>query len=241
MKTRVLDKYINAQVKYWQQEQNKLSATSEQKSLRQFITINREYGCLGYSIAQEIVGIMNSVNPAPEPLWAAYERQVLDKVMEEMELSSSLVKTLTDDALKDMTDILTSAFSDLPPQVAVYQKLAQTIRILAGHGNVIIVGRAGNVITRDMSGGYDVPTYRPRRMLSRISWKLPGHSKKDAESLSSRTPRGGKNPLSRNTYGFDVTDPHNYDLMINLGEISPRGAAELIIEGLRVTTAHRNQ
>ncbi len=240
MKTRVLDKYINAQVKYWQQEQNKLSATSEQKSLRQFITINREYGCLGYSIAQEIVGILNSVDPAPEPLWAAYERQVLDKVMEEMDLSSSLVKTLTDDALKDMTDILTSAFSDLPPQVAVYQKLAQTIRILAGHGNVIIVGRAGNVITRDMSGGYDVMIIAPMEYKIQNIMKLRGIPKKDAEKLIIENTARRENYI-KEYVRFDVTDPHNYDLVINLGDISPRGVAELIIEGLKVTTAHRNQ
>ncbi|MBN2078834.1 MAG: cytidylate kinase-like family protein [Spirochaetes bacterium] len=240
MKTMALDKYINAQVKYWQQEQHKLSATSEQKSLRQFITINREYGCLGYNIAQEIVGILNRADPTPEPLWAAYERQVLDRVMEEMELSSSLVKTLTDDALRDMTDILTSAFSDLPPQVAVYQKLAQTIRILAGHGNVILVGRAANVITRDMSGGYHVMIIAPMEYKVQNIMKLRGISKKDAEKLIIENTARRENYI-KEFVRFNVTDPHNYNLMINLGEINPKGAAELIIEGLRVTTAYHNR
>ncbi|TFH41147.1 MAG: cytidylate kinase-like family protein [Chrysiogenales bacterium] len=240
MKTKVLDKYINAQVRYWQQEQHKLSTPSQQKSLRQFITINREYGCLGYAIAQEIVSILNNTEPAPEPLWAAYERQVLDRVMEEMELSSSLVKTLTDDALRDMTDILTSAFSDLPPQVAVYQKLAQTIRILASHGNVILVGRAANVITRGMSGNYDVMIIAPMDFKVNNVMKFQSLSKKDAEKLVIENTSRRENYI-KEYVKFDITDPHNYDLVINLGEIPIRGAAELIIEGLRIKTTPRTE
>src|SRR4030042_1115423 len=87
MKRPALDKYINAQVKYWQQRMHTLTAPPEKKSLRQFITISREYGCSGYGIAKEVIKIMNSADRKPEPLWAAYERQVLDRCLGELEVS----------------------------------------------------------------------------------------------------------------------------------------------------------
>ena len=49
MNRSAMDKYINAQVKYWQQQKNSLTAPDEKKGLRQFITISREYGCSGYA------------------------------------------------------------------------------------------------------------------------------------------------------------------------------------------------
>lgn len=231
MKTPALDKYINAQVKYWQQQKNWLK-NPEPKHHRQFITISREYGCSGYAIAKEIVGACNAAEPAPEPLWAAYERQVLDRVMEEMELSSHLVKTMTDDALRDMTDILTNAFSNLPPQVAVYQKLAQTIRLLALNGNVVIVGRAANVITRGMSGGFHVMIVAPMEYKIENVMRFKGVSRKEAERLVVENTARRVNYI-REYVKFDVTDPHNYDLVINLAHFTVRGAAELIIEGMR--------
>jgi cytidylate kinase len=237
MKRAALDKYINSQVKYWQQQKNTLTAPPETKSLRQFITISREYGCSGYSIAKDIVKIMNNADKTPEPLWAAYERQVLDRVMEEMDLSSHLVKTLTDDALRDLTDILKSAFSDLPPQVAVYQKLAQTIRILAGHGNVVLVGRAANVITRGMSGGYHAMIVAPMEYKVKNIMKLKNVTKKEAEKLVTENTERRVNYI-REYVRFDVTDPHNYDLVINLANQSASSAANLIVDGMKRTSSH---
>jgi hypothetical protein len=232
MPTSTLDKYISAQVKYWEQKKNTLTAPEERKSLRQFITISREYGCSGYSIGKKIAETLNAVEPAPSPLWAAYERQVLDRVMEEMELSSHLVKTLTDDALKDLSDILKSVFSTLPPQVAVYQKLAQTVRILAAHGNVVLVGRASNVITREMKGGYHVHLIAPMEIKVNNIMKFKNVSKKEAEKLVADNTARRENYITEYVR-FDIRDPHNYDMVINLGSNSPDTAVKLIIEGMK--------
>ncbi len=233
MNSSTMDKYINAQVKYWQQQKNSLTAPDEKKGLRQFITISREYGCSGYAIAKEIATIMNNADKTPEPLWAAYERQVLDRVMEEMDISSSLVKTLTDDALRDLTDILKGMLSDLPPQVAVYQKLAQTIRILAAHGNVVLVGRASNVITRGMTGGFHVHLVAPMEYKVSHVMKTKSLSKKEAEKLVIDNTARRENYI-REYVKFDVTDPHNYDLVINLANITNKGVADLIIQGMKL-------
>lgn len=232
MPTSTLDKYISAQVKYWEQKKNTLTAPEERKSLRQFITISREYGCSGYSIGKKIAETLNSVEPAPSPLWAAYERQVLDRVMQEMELSSHLVKTLTDDALRDLSDILKSVFSTLPPQVAVYQKLAQTVRILAAHGNVVLVGRASNVITREMKGGYHVMLVAPMEVKVQNVMKFKNVSKKEAEKLVIDNTARRENYITEYVR-FDVRDPHNYDMVINLGSTGPETTGKLIIEGMK--------
>ncbi|MBN1497190.1 MAG: cytidylate kinase-like family protein [Spirochaetes bacterium] len=236
MNKSAMDKYINAQVKYWQQQKNSLTAPDDKKGRKHFLTISREYGCSGYAIAKEIVTMMNNADKTPEPLWAAYERQVLDRVMEEMELSSSLVKTLTDDALRDLTDILKSMLSDLPPQVAVYQKLAQTIRILAAHGNVVLVGRASNVITRGMSGGYHVHMVAPMEYKINNVMKFKNLSKKDAEKLVIDNTSRRENYI-REYVKFDVSDPHNYDLVINLADTTVRGVAELIVQGMMLKSS----
>lgn len=233
MPTSTLDTYISAQVKYWQQKKNTLTAPDDRKSLRQFITISREYGCSGYTIGKKISEILNTSQPTPDPLWAAYERQVLDRVMEEMDLSQHLVKTLTDDALKDLSDILKSVFSTLPPQVAVYQKLAQTVRILASHGNVVLVGRASNVITREMIGGYHVHIIAPMDVKIQNVMKNKNISKKEAEKLVIENTARRENYITEYVR-FDVRDPHNYDMVINLGHTSLDAAAKLIIQGMKL-------
>ncbi|MBN2159829.1 MAG: cytidylate kinase-like family protein [Spirochaetes bacterium] len=237
MKKPALDKYINSQVKYWQLQKHTLQEPFESPSPRQFLTISREYGCNGYQIAKEVIKTLNGADKTPEPLWAAYERQVLDRVMEEMDLSSHLVRTLTDDAQKDMTDILKNLFSKLPPQIAVYQKLAQTIRLLAANGNVVIVGRASNVITRGMKGGYHVMLIAPMNFKTRNVMKLKNVSRKEAEKLVIENTARRANYI-KEYVNFDVTDPHNYDLVINLANTPVSGVANLIIEGMNLNSSH---
>jgi cytidylate kinase len=236
MKTASLDKYINAQFKYWRHQKNTIT-TPVLKSQRQFITISREYGCSGYAIAKEIIKILNGADEKPEPLWAAYERGVLDRVMKDMGLSSHLARTLTDNAKKDMTDILKTAFSNLPPQVAVYQKLAETIRLLAANGNVVIVGRASNVITRGMAGGFHVMIVAPMEYKIKNIMKFKGITKKEAEKLVIENTARRENYI-KEYVRFDVTNPHNYDLLINLSRNTINGVAQLIIEGLKLKSTH---
>jgi cytidylate kinase len=236
MKTQSLDRYINSQIKYWQQQKNTISV-QEKKRRRQFITITREYGCSGYTLAKEIIKILNSAEKKPEPLWAAYERGVLDRVMKDMGLSAQLARTFTDDAQKDMTDILKTAFSSLPPQVAVYQKLAETIRLLAANGNVVLVGRASNVITRGLVGGYHVMIVAPMKFKVKNIMKFKNITKKDAEKLVIENTARRENYI-KEYVKFDVTDPHHYDLVINLAHNTINGVAQLVIEGMKLKSSH---
>src|SRR3990172_9209247 len=235
MNTPAVDKYISAQFKYWQQQKHTVTEP-EKKSRRRFITISREYGCSACTIAQEMVTILNSADQAPEPPWAAYERQVLDRVMEDMGLSLHLARTLTDDAQKVMTGILKTAFSNLPPQVAVYQKLAETIRLLATNGNVIIIVPAANVITRGMAGGFHVMIVAPMDYKVNNIMKFKNIRKKEAEQLVIENTARRVNYI-KEYVDFDVADPHNYDLVVNLAHTTTKGAARLIIEGMKLKSS----
>jgi cytidylate kinase len=236
MNISAVDKHVSAQFKFWQHQKHTVTIPGK-KSLRRFITISREYGCFGYEIAQETIRLLNGGDKAPTPPWAAYERQVLDRVMEDMGLSSHLARTLTDDAQKVMTDILTNAFSKLPPQVAVYQKLAETIRLLAANGNVVIVGRASNVITRGMYGGFHVMVVAPMEYKVDNVMKFKKIQKKEAEKLIIENTARRVNYI-KEYVEFDVTDPHHYDMVINLAHTTKQGAARLIIEGMNLKISY---
>jgi cytidylate kinase len=63
--------------------------------------------------------------------------------------------------------------------------------------------------------------------------KFKNLSKKDAEKLvAENTAR--REDYIREYVKFDVTDPHNYDLVINLANTTVRGVADLIIQGMKL-------
>ncbi len=226
-----MDKYINAQVNYWKQQKEKL-ATTEKSNPLPFITISREYGCGGYDIAKRLVEIFND-ELKQTPQWAAYNRELLDKVMDDMGLSSSLAETLTGTARSGLTNLLQTSFSSFPTQVSVHKKLAETIAILALNGNVVIVGRGSNIITRSIKNGYNVRLVAPLNWRAEQIVKKMNISKQDAQKLIAEKTK------QRDTYlkeflKFDVADPHNYQLMINNADHTVDQAARIIIESMKI-------
>jgi len=226
-----MEKYIFAQVTYWKQQKDQL-ATIEKSNRLPFITISREYGCGGFEIAKRLSEIFNDeLKQAPQ--WAAYNRMILDRVMDDMGLSSSLTETLTTTARSGLTNLLQTSFSTFPPQVSVHKKLAETITLLALNGNVIVVGRGSNIITRSIKNGYHVRLVAPQSWRAERLVDKMNISKQDAVKLITDKTK------QRDTYlkeylKFDVADPHNYHLIINNAEHSVDQAARIIIESMKI-------
>ncbi len=226
-----MEKYIYAQVTYWKQQKDQLN-TVEKSNPHPFITISREYGCGGFDLAKKLTEIFNDEMKL-SPAWAAYNRVILDRVMNDMGLTSSLTETLTMTARNGLTNLLNTSFSSFPPQVSVHHKLAETVALLALNGNVIIVGRGSNVITRTIRNGYNV------RLVAPLGWRVErvaemmNLSKQDATKLIAEKTK------QRDTYlkeflKFDVADPHNYHLIINNAEHSLDQAARIIINSMKI-------
>lgn len=229
--TAALDRYISAQVNYWKQQKETLE-TPETKSHMPFITISREFGCCGYDVAQKIVEIMNN-EYKPEPLWAAYDRSLIDKVTEDLGLSTSLVETLTGNARNALTNLFQTTFSSFPPQVAVYKRMAQTIAMIAANGNAVIVGRGSNMITRKIEGGFNVRIVAPVHWRAELMADKMKLSKADTlKTLEEKEKQ--RQSFFREFLKFDVADPHNYHLLINNSHFSTEEVARMIIDGLKV-------
>jgi len=226
-----MDKYINAQVTYWKQQKEKLVAPEKTNPLP-FITISREYGCGGYDVAKSLVEILNN-ELKKTPAWAAYNRELLDKVMDDMGLSSSLAETLTGTARSGLTNLLQTSFSSFPTQVSVHKKLAETIALLALNGNVVIVGRGSNIITRSIKNGYNVRLVAPLQWRSDEIVKKMNISKQDAVKLISEKTKQ-RDTFLKEYLKFDVSDPHNYQLIINNADHSIEQAARIIIESMKI-------
>jgi len=223
-----MEKYISSQVRYWETQKAKLEEP-EKKNKRAYITISREYGCSGFDVATKIAEKLNEKNP--EPSWAPYDKNIISSVMDDMGLSRNLEETLTANAMKSLSGLLQNALGELPPQVAVYRQMAQTVGLLALNGHSIIVGRAGRRITRNISGGFHVRLYAPHSWKVNTVMEKRSIDKKEAEAIvDSKTKL--RDSYLKDFVHFDSTDQNNYDLLINTASFSVDEIASLIIEAM---------
>lgn len=229
-----MQKYIDSQVRYWKERKAAIETVESkdmiEKKNKPFITLSREYGVGAYELAEKIVQLINE-KYTTTPEWAAYDRALLDRIIDDLGLSQSLAQTLTDNARNNLTDFLQTSFSNFPPQVAVFRKLVETIRTLAIAGNVVIVGRAGNIITRDMIKGFHVRIVSPLNIRAERISKLQNVSNKEAERLIAEKD-SKRDGFIKEFVKFNNADPLNYHLSVNLGYMSIDEAAAVIVDSM---------
>jgi len=124
-----------------------------------FVTISREAGAGGWALASSLVDRLNRRDQSTPP-WHPFDRALVERVAADHHISERLILSLEDASHNWLKDIL-NALTVAPSELAVYKRLAQTIRAIAQVGNAVIVGRGGVFVTRDMPGGVHVRLVAP--------------------------------------------------------------------------------
>lgn len=226
---RAMEQHISKQVAFWSQQKNVIESIDD-KPRKPFITVSREYGIGAFEVSGKIVDALNNLKKS-EPEWAAYDKNLLDKIAQDLGLSKSLANTLTSNARSQLTELFQTSFSKFPTQVAIYRKLAETVRTMAYNGNVVIVGRAGNLITKDMPNGFHVRLIAPAKWKINRLTQLYGMPFKEAEQAIVIKDKE-RDSYIKEFLKFDNNDPLNYHMTLNMGNISSEEAARIISEAL---------
>jgi cytidylate kinase len=235
MKDRQIEqKNMDTQIKYWQENKNAVEQVelkeADEKKHKPFITISRESGAGAFDLAEKITDAINKKYKS-DPEWSVYDKELLDKIMSDLGLSESLARTLTDSARKKLTDFIQASSGKFPSQIKVFNKLVETIRTLAIHGNAVIVGRAGNIITQDMIKGFHVRLAAPLNFRINRMIDVYNVTYKEAEKIIKKKEKERESFIKKFTKS-DNADPLNYHLTINLGLISIDEAASIIVNSM---------
>jgi hypothetical protein len=217
------------QIEQWEkQKAAKLGRKSKPKVEHPFVTISREYGCGGYEVAADLALRLSE----RDYKWVACDRKVLEIIMKDMGISKKMAEALTTTAQGQVAGFFQTTFVSLPPQVAVHRKLAETIRTIAVNGYGIIVGRAGNMITRDISGGFHV------RLTAPLDWRvqricsITGMKPKQAEKTI-KEKNQAREGFYREYLKFDSSDPVHYHMVINNASYSTAEVSRIIMSAMK--------
>ncbi|HMM12726.1 MAG TPA: cytidylate kinase-like family protein [Bacteroidales bacterium] len=129
-----------------------------------FITISRQAGCHSYTIARLVQQMLNT---HARPKWQLVTKEILSDASHEMNLKSAQVKGILEgDKRSHLSEILQSIENHTYlSDNLVRKKLAEFIESAALRGHVIIVGRAGAMITARVPGGLHI------RLVAPLEWR----------------------------------------------------------------------
>jgi cytidylate kinase len=151
----------------------------------------------------------------------------VEKVLEDHHLPTRLARFMPEDRLSRVQEILDDVLSIHPPAETLVHKTSETILHLAELGNVIIIGRAANIITRELDYVFHVRLIGSleKRAEAIQTDRQVSHAK--ALEFIAAEDRGRRRYL-RKYFHKDVDDPMLYHLLINTDWVPYKVAAEMI-------------
>ncbi|HUO06716.1 MAG TPA: cytidylate kinase-like family protein [Phycisphaerae bacterium] len=154
----------------------------EEVSTRPFITISRQAGAGGHTLARGLVERLNRLahssmsvedsTSGAQP-WQSFDRELVERIGRDHHLSTELIESLERSShtwLEEFFRGLGHTDSRVPGELAIVRRAAQTIRALAQGGYVVLVGLGGVFITHNMPGGIHIRVVAP--LEARVQWEV---------------------------------------------------------------------
>ncbi len=198
---------------------------------RRTITISRQSGSGAHSVAEKLLAYLQDRAPEGACPWTVFDRNLVEKVLEDHHLPGSLAKFMPEDRISGIADTMDELFGLHPPSMLLVRQSAETILHLAELGNVILIGRAAAVITRRLDYVFHV------RLVASLETRIAHiqhlqHIGPDAaRKVIAQEDRGRKRYL-RKYFGQDVNDPTLYHLTINTDLVPYEEAAQMIADAV---------
>jgi cytidylate kinase len=205
------------------------SRMNGEKVVARAVTISRQAGCGALVVAEKLAKYLQAFSAKDSVPWTVFDRNLMDKVLEEHDLPAYLAKFMPEDRVSELEDFLTDVLGAYPPQSKMVRQTAETILRLAHLGHVILIGRGSNVITAPMPRVLHVRLVAPLEKRIEHAHEAYHMTRPEARAFCVREDRGRARYLKK-YFKFDVTDPLLYHLTINTGLVGYDEAAKMIGE-----------
>jgi cytidylate kinase len=199
---------------------------------RRAVTISRQAGSGGHTVAEKLVDILQAQVPEERYPWAVFDRNLVEKVLNDHNLPGGLAKFMPEDRISEVSDIMDELFGLHPPSWTLVRETADTILHLAELGNVILIGRGASIITSKLDYVFHVRLVGSlEHRVKRMQESEHLNSSKSAMELIQREDLGRRRYLKK-YFDRDIDDPLLYHLVINTDLLSCDEAARTIAEAM---------
>jgi cytidylate kinase len=199
--------------------------------VRRAVTISRQTGCGAVAIAEKLARYLQERSPKNACPWTVFDRNLIDKVLEDHNLPACLAKFLPEDRASELEDFLNELFAVRPPSSTIVHQTAETILKLAALGNVILIGRGSNVVTAKLPNTLHVRLVAPFEKRVEYAHKEYNMSEAAARKFC-KTEDLGRERYLKKYFGADINDPLLYHMVINTAQLDQTAIAKRIGEAV---------
>jgi len=195
------------------------------------ITISRDYGCPGRRLARKLSETLTAKNKSlgNTKEWRWFSKEIIEESARELKLSPGLMQDLSEYKERGFFENLALFFSDeyYPSDVKIKNTIAKFIYNASLEGHVVIVGRAGEAITKNFKNSLHVKIqapldFRAQKVADDQGMTLQEARKEAIEMDNRRT-------AFRNYFEKEKPDIDYFDIFFNSSTLSDDEIIESIV------------
>jgi cytidylate kinase len=191
------------------------------------ITISRQAGAGGMPIAEHLAEYLRNHGPKTQRPWTVFDKNLVEQVLADHSLPAELARYMPEDRVSQIRDMVEEMLGLHPSSWTLLRQTIETALHLADLGNVILVGRAANVITAPLDNVFHVRLVGSAEERVKLVAEYYGLSRKAALAFMKKED-GGRRRFVKRYFHQDINDPLLYHLVINTDRISYEEATRLI-------------
>lgn len=206
-----------------------------------FVTISREAGAGGHTLAREILRKLETEIPgSASEGWEVFDQKLCLLIAEDEELGVSFDQLVTEEYRSEVSAAVSEMLEQRAKRFEVYTRVFEIIRILGTLGKCVIVGRAGMCVTADMPMGIHIRLVAPESARVKRMMKLLDVGEEEARQKMEQQDRD-RHRLVKDFFGKNVEDPLLYDAVFNTGRLTISEIAEVVARLVRRRMEHHKR
>jgi cytidylate kinase len=191
-----------------------------------FITISRETGAGNIDFSEILLDYLNKNDFRKNHEWKIFDKNLIEQIIIDLDLPSEMAKYIPERKISEIQDVLEQLFALHPSEQSLIRKASSTILHLALLGNVILIGRGSNFITKDLRGGLHL------RLIDSVETKIKNIQQSLSLSRSEalkfiRKEDKEKKQYSKKYFSGNIESPYSYSLILNFGFLSAEDAVNI--------------
>jgi cytidylate kinase len=219
--------FINAHL----QSAGESAAVAQDGVPRRAVTISRQTGSGAHVVAEKLAACLQALSPANACPWTVFDRNLVEKVLEDHKLPQRLAQFMPEDRISEMADTMDELFGLHPPSWTLVRQTSDTILRLAELGNVILIGRGATILTRKLDYVFHV------RLVGSLEKRVQHvqeleHLGRDAALDIIRREDRGRNRYLKKYFDTNIEDPLLYHFVINTDLVPYEEAARIIADAV---------
>lgn len=205
--------------------------------LHPFVTISRQAGAGGHSLANAILDTFARQDDTELfGEWQVFDQELCELVAQDPAFAKSLDSLRGEEYRTTIDDFFHQILQASVDQDYVMTRVFQVVRAVASIGKAVIVGRAGSQLTRGMGPAVRLRIVAPEedriRRLAELHHLSERKARAEARKLDESRAR-----LLRTHFHADIDDPTEYDAVWNTRSASVEDIAASVAAVLKVRAA----